>query len=140
MTYETWLSNIETLTNSNNVDILEQLLAEPANPNIAHLLEPKIEHLINIKLSNSVRKITRELNNIFLDPNYLDLTLVNFKKEIKFINRLCQLNVLYEDSKTRLAAKIKDETQKIYEILIKEADKVDPTGVLGMTIKNNQIK
>ena len=36
--------------------------------------------------------------------------------------------------------KIKEDTEEVYKILIKEADKIDYTGVFSLTIKNNMIK
>ena len=85
-------------------------------------------------------KNTKELEYIFTDINYLDLSLLNFKKEIKYLLELINLQHIPEDIKQTSINKLKQDTNKVYDILIKEADKYDYTGVASMTIKNNMIK
>lgn len=141
MTYEEWLSTIEQLNTTNtNQDLLNKLKQEPVNNNLSSRIVPKLVTLINNRFELSVNKIIKELEYIFTDINYLDLSLLNFKKEIKYLLELINLQHIPEDIKQTSINKLKQDTNKVYDILIKEADKYDYTGVASMTIKNNMIK
>lgn len=141
MTYEEWLSTIEQLNTTNtNQDLLNKLKQEPVNNNLSSMIVPKLVTLINNRFELSVNKIIKELEYIFTDINYLDLSLLNFKKEIKYLLELINLQHIPEDIKQTSINKLKQDTNKVYDILIKEADKYDYTGVASMTIKNNMIK
>lgn len=141
MTYEEWLSTIEQLNTTNtNQDLLNKLKQEPVNNNLSSMIVPKLVKLINNRFELSVNKIIKELEYIFTDINYLDLSLLNFKKEIKYLLELINLQHIPEDIKQNSSNKLKQDTNKVYDILIKEADKYDYTGVASMTIKNNMIK
>ena len=92
MTYEEWLETIEKLNNTNtNQEILNKLKNEPFNSNLDQLLTPKLEKLIEDRYDLSVNKIVKELEFIFTDVNYLDLALINFKKEINYLLELLLL-------------------------------------------------
>ena len=141
MTYEEWLSTIEQLNTTNtNQDLLNKLKQEPVNNNLSSMIVPKLVKLINNRFELSVNKIIKELEYIFTDINYLDLSLLNFKKEIKYLLELINIPQIPQDLKTSNIEKLKADTAKVYDILIKEADKYDYTGVASMTIKNNMIK
>ena len=141
MTYEEWLSTIEQLNTTNtNQDLLNKLKQEPVNNNLSSMIVPKLVTLINNRFELSVNKITKELEYIFTEINYSDLSLLNFKKEIKYLVELINLQHIPEDIKQTSINKLKQDTNKVYDILIKEADKYDYTGVASMTIKNNMIK
>ena len=141
MTYEEWLNVIESLKNTNtNKEILDKLKKEPLNDNLYDLLRPKLESLIIERYQLSVNKIVQNLESIFTDVNYLDLSLLNFKKEIKYLLDLIDINQIPLDIKVNQTLKIQEDTEEVYKILIKEADKIDYTGVFSLTIKNNMIK
>jgi hypothetical protein len=141
MTYEEWLNTIELLTTTNtNQDLLNKLKQEPVNTNLSSMIVPKLNNLINNRFELSVNKIIKELEYIFTDINYLDLALLNFKKEIKYLLELINIPQIPQDLKTSNIEKLKADTAKVYDILIKEADRNDYTGVASMTIKNNMIK
>ena len=81
MTYEEWLSTIETLTSTNiNQELLNKVKQEPVNTNLKDLIVPKLLRLIQNRFDLSVNKIINELEFLFSDVNYLDLSLLNYKK------------------------------------------------------------
>ena len=141
MTYEEWLNTIESLKNTTtNKEILDKLKQEPLNNNLYDILRPKLENLIITRYELSVNKIIKELELIFSDVNYLDLSLLNFKKEIKYLLELIKIKQIPIDVQINQTLKIKEDNEEVYKILIKEADKYDYTGVFSLTIKNNMIK
>lgn len=141
MSYEEWLDVIEHLKNTNtNQEILDKLKKEPLNTNLEELLRSKLNELIDIRFNLSVNKIIRDLEFIFTDNNYLDLALLNFKKEISYLLELTRINQIPIDIQINQTKDIKDNTIKVYNVLLKEADKYDYTGVASLTIKNNMIK
>lgn len=141
MTYEEWLNIIESLNNtSTNQDILNKLKKEPLNTNLEYLISPKLNNMIEKRFELSINKIIKELDFIFSDVNYLDLALLNFKKEIKYLLELTKINQVPIDIRVNQTNNIIKGTKEVYDILIKEADKYDYTGVFSMTIKNNMIK
>lgn len=141
MTYEEWLSTIEQLTTTNtNQELLNKLKQEPVNNNLSSMITPKLIRLINTRLDLSVNKIIKELEIILNDINYLDLALLNFKKEINYLFELINIPQIPQDAKQICINKLKPDISKVYDLLIKEADRNDYTGVASMTIKNNMIK
>lgn len=141
MTYEEWLSTIEKLTSTNiNQELLNKLKQEPINTNLKDLILPKLLKLIQNRFDLSVNKITNELEFLFNDVNYLDLSLLNYKKEMNYLLELIKINQIPQDIQLERIKKLKEDTEKVYNILIKEADRYDYTGVFSMTIKNNMIK
>lgn len=141
MTYEEWLSTIEKLTSTNiNQELLNKLKQEPINTNLKDLILPKLLKLIQNRFDLSVNKITNELEFLFNDVNYLDLSLLNYKKEMNYLLELIKINQIPQDIQLEKINKLKEDTEKVYNILIKEADRYDYTGVFSMTIKNNMIK
>ena len=140
MPYEEWLDNLEILKKENNNEILERFKNEDINNNIYNMLYPKIILTIKEKFKISINKIISDLELMFNDKNYLDLYLINFKKNIKFILELINLKQIPYDKKEDLKKEIIKGTEDTYNILIEESRKEDPTGMLELTIKNNKIK
>lgn len=141
MTYEEYIDLFSKLkTNNYNKELLETLKKTPLNTNIQDLLIDKYYEVIIYKFSASIHKLKDDLYTIFSDVNYLDMYLVNFKKEIKYLEEMININILPQTKKDELKTLIKDETTKTYEILLKEANREDPKGIYALTIKNNTIK
>ena len=141
MTYEEWLSTIDSLRNTNtNQELLKKLKNEPYNANLSTLLEPKLLTLFSDRFDLSVNKIIKELDIIFSDNNYLDLAMLNFKKEIEYLLQLVRINQIPIQKQVEETVKIEDDVKQIYEALLKKADSFDYTGISSLTIKNNMIK
>ena len=140
MTYEEWLNIIDELKKTNNVEQLNILKNTPINENLSHMIETKLSNLVKEKFEKSISKIIRELPTIFSDVNYLDLTLINLKKEINFIKEIIQLKQISISEQNNLLNLIKEQTENTYNILLKEANQTDQTGIYTITINNNRIK
>ena len=140
MNYEEYISIIDQLMNKSDVVLKDKLLDSIIDSNLYSMIEPKLEQLIKYRFQISINKMVKNLEFMFSDINNLDQYLVNFKKEIKFIYELTNINTISENKKNELKKMLKVETEKVYDILIDKANKVDITGVLSMTIKNNRIK
>lgn len=140
MIYEEWIRNIDELSKKNDKNILLLMQQEDKNEYICDMLEPKLENLVYFKIRKMVSKLSSEISNMFMDHNYLDLMLVNYNKDKKFILGICEIKQMSSDVRDKLIKKVNDETERVFEMLIREANKVDMSGVLGMTIKNNMIR
>lgn len=141
MTYEEWLSILDDLKKPTlSTEKIELLKNTTINNNINDLIVPKIQDTIDIRFSNAINKIINNLDEIFYDKNMLDMELVNFKKEIKYIQELINLKQLPTNIQNELRIKIKDQTTQVFDILKKEANKIDYTGTFSLIIDNNKIK
>lgn len=141
MTYEEWLNIIEELKTSNiNLEKLNIIKNTEINNNINDLLIPKIEILIRERFNNHINKIIKDLSNIFQDINYLDLTLLNFQKELNFLTELSKIKQLPIQKQNELKEMLKNESARVFDILNNEATIVDHTGALTSVINNYRIK
>lgn len=140
MTYNEWLSCIEELKKSNNYMILDRLSNEEVNNNINSMLEPKLIELIYYRFKSSVSNIIVNLRDMYSDQYYLDLILLNFRKDIEFIKKIMKLKQISDKEYVRLNDDLKKELDESYKILEEEAVYVDDTGNLLMIIRNNRIK
>ena len=77
---------------------------------------------------------------MYNDNNYMDICMIEFKKNINFIEKLIKLKQIPVNIQQQLLNKLKDETDKTYEILEKESIAIDDKGILQMIIRNNRIK
>ena len=141
MSYEEYINLLNDIkTFDTNLEKLEILKKTPVNPNIKELLIPKIIDLIKYKFQKTISKIKDHLDELFDDINYLDLALVNFKKEINYIIDLIDNPIINEKDQEELLKMVYNDTDKVYDILIKEADNIDRNGTISIVIKNNRIK
>ncbi len=140
MRYEEWVDILKILEKSNKEDLLKKIEEAEYNPNIKDSLEPRLSITIKTKFQYSIDKVIKNLSDIFYDVNNLDIYLVNYRKEVRFIERLINTKHLSEEKKKELNDMLKNETENVYNILIKEAKREDPTGLYAMTKKNNRIK
>ena len=140
MSYNEWIESIEILKKKNDKEIKEKLVNEKTNDNLRELLEPKLEELIKYKFINATKKIASNLSELLPNNEYLDLYLVNFKKDMKFISELLNIKQFSPNIKQELFEICKKETEEIYNILIKKANEIDMTGQLSLTIKYNMFK
>ena len=140
MSYEEWLNKIEALSNKNDYNILKELETAPYNANLEELLTPKLSDLVTKKLTKSINSIVKSLELIYKDPNELDICMIEFKKNIQFIYKLINIKQLKPEKQKEMRANLKIETDKTYDILEKEAVKIDNLGIFQMVIRNNRIK
>ncbi len=140
MSYEEWLNRIEALSNKNDYNILKELETVPYNANLEELLTPKLSDLVTKKLTKSINSIVKSLELIYKDPNELDICMIEFKKNIQFIYKLINIKQLKPEKQKEMRANLKIETDKTYDILEKEAVKIDNLGIFQMVIRNNRIK
>lgn len=141
MDYESWLNILDKLKNGyidNN--LLKEMQESEINNNINGMLILKIDALIRERFEISISKVTKNLTEIFTDINYLDLTLVNFKKEVKFLIAMSKLKQLPTEKQQELINKIKEGTEQVYTILVNESVNIDPKGIYAQTIINNKVK
>ena len=103
-------------------------------------LEPKLVDLIKIKFNKSVNNIIGSLDDILSDNYSLDLTLLEFRKKVKFIYELTDIKELSDEKKELLKNMIIEESDRVFDILLKNARITDSYGILEQTIKNNRIK
>ena len=112
MTYEEWLKNIEELKQTNiNIEKLNILKEAPINENLFQMIENKLLELVKIKFEKSITKLIKELPTIFSDVNYLDLALIDFKKEIKFLIEIIHLKQISPPEQIALLNMIKKQTE-----------------------------
>jgi hypothetical protein len=140
MTYNEWLSCIEELKKSNNYMILDKLSKENVNINLSYMLEPKLIDLIYYRFKSSITSIITNLRDMYSDQYYLDLILLNFRKDIEFIKKIMKLKQISEEEYSRLNNDLRRELNESYKLLEEEAVSVDDTGNLLMIIRNNRIK
>ena len=140
MSYDEWIDSINTLINKNDIDTKDKLLNEKYNENLVNQLEPKLVDLIKIKFNKSVNNIIGSLDDILSDNYSLDLALLEFRKKVKFIYELTDIKELRDEKKELLKNMIKEESDRVFDILLKNARITDSYGILEQTIKNNRIK
>lgn len=140
MSYDEWIDSINTLVNKNDIEIKDKLLNEKYNENLVNQLEPKLVDLIKIKFNKSVNNIIGSLDDILSDNYSLDLALLEFRKKVKFIYELTDIKELSDEKKELLKNMIIEESDRVFDILLKNARITDSYGILEQTIKNNRIK
>lgn len=140
MNYEEYLSLLDSLLIKNDEEAKQKLLDSNLNPELYHMVEPKIANMIQEKYVKAINSITSEISNIFSDKYLMEQKLVNFKKSVLFVYDLTNLKELSDDTRKVMQDMIKEETENVYNILIKKANQIDPTGVLALTITNSKVK
>lgn len=140
MSYDEWIDAINVLKERNDENIKNKIVSESLNLNLQEMLEPKLIELIKFKLNISINKIKNLLDDMFNDKYILDLYLNNFKRDLYFIVDLLNVKQLTNEKKESMKKKIIESTNETYDILIKEAQNIDPIGILEQVIKNNRIK
>lgn len=141
MDYETWLNSIEKLK-SGYIDneTLQHMQNSEINNNINSMLIPKLDELIRLRFENSINKLITNLREIYSDINFLDMSLVNLKKELTYIKKLIYLKQIPYEKQKELSDYVESRLEKTYDILTKEAINVDPKGIYAQTINYNKIK
>lgn len=137
MTYEEWVNNIEIIEKTNNEMILKQLENEMINDAINHNISEKLKQMIDKKFTNINNKVIAALDG-FYDENEVDITMVNLKKEFKYLMRICNLKQI--ENRDLVIEEIKNGINEIYNILEEKTLGFDDNGMINLIIKNNRIK
>lgn len=137
MTYEEWVNNIEIIEKTNNEMILKQLENEMINDAINHNISEKLKQMIDKKFTNINNKVIAALDG-FYDENEVDITMVNLKKEFKYLMRICNLKQI--ENRDLVIEEIKNGINEIYNILEEKTLNFDDSGMINLIIKNNRIK
>lgn len=137
MTYEEWVNNIEIIEKTNNEMILKQLENEMINDAINHNISEKLKEMIDKKFTNINNKVIAALDG-FYDENEVDITMVNLKKEFKYLMRICNLKQI--ENRDLVIEEIKNGINEIYNILEEKTLGFDDSGMINLIIKNNRIK
>ena len=137
MTYEEWVNNIEIIEKTNNEMILKQLENEMINDAINHNISEKLKQMIDKKFKNINNKVIAALDG-FYDENEVDITMVNLKKEFKYLMRICNLKQI--ENRDLVIEEIKNGINEIYNILEEKTLGFDDSGMINLIIKNNRIK
>ncbi len=140
MSYDEWIQSLEILKNTNNKEIKEKLVSEEYNPNIADKIETKVLELIDFKLNKAIKSIISSIGEMLSNSFSLDMFMIEFKKKVLFIDELLNIKQISVKKKELAKENLKNETEKVYNILIKESRGMDPYGIFETTIKNNKIK
>ena len=112
MSYSEWLEVIEILKKKNDQELKEKILKEEINENINSMLESKLVDLIKFKFSKATNGLIKNIHDMFSDKYMLDLYLVKFKKDIKFIEELTYLKQINIYTQEGLRESLKKETTK----------------------------
>lgn len=141
MEYNKFIEIIEKMVKShNNKTLLENLQSLNLSPDLENYVIPKIDDLVSALLTKSINSILKNINNIFSDRNYLDLTLLEFIKDLVYINNIIKCTVTDDEYKTKIHNKVLENADKVFDILLKEAKKHDYIGEYTHIINNYKKK
>ncbi len=139
MNYNDWLDLINQVEKSNrNTIYLQKMEDANNNININEMLQPKLIDLITNKLAKAIRRIVNNINETFRNPNTLELTIINFDKDIQYILKICNLKQIDNDVKSKLITTVNDEANKVYDILIEKSLEADRTGMYKTIIEKKK--
>lgn len=139
MNYNDWLDLIDQVEKSNrNTIYLQKMEDADNNININEMLQSKLVDLITNKLAKAIRRIVNNINETFRNPNTLELTIINFDKDIQYILKICNLKQIDNDVKSKLITTVNDEANKVYDILIEKSLEADRTGMYKTIIEKKK--
>ena len=141
MNYNEWLDLIELIKNSNrNTTYLQKMINAENNDNITEMLKPKLVELITEKTTKAIKNIIRNSNEMFKNPNSLELCINTFTKDIDYIYELCNLKQIDNTTRETIMESIKKEVDNIYDILIKKSLEIDRTGMYKIILEKKKNK
>lgn len=139
MTYNEWLETIELVEKSNRNHIyLQKMISAPNNENINELLKPKLVDLITNKLKKAIKRIIHNLRDTFHNSNTLEFTISNFEKELEYIYSICNLPEIDQNTRNEIMVAIKEQRDRVYEILINKSLEIDRTGMYKIIIEKKK--
>jgi ATP-dependent RNA circularization protein (DNA/RNA ligase family) len=139
MVYEEYLNLLDELKTSSSEALRDKIINSNLSENLRSMAEPKVIDTIKIKYGNTINRIIREMDNMFRDNYVFEQQLINFKKEVLFIYSLTDIKELSDESRESFKKTIKEETEKIYNILEQKANELDISGNLALSVRNSKI-
>ena len=141
MTYNDWLDFIKKIETSKlSDDMLDVIKNNQLNDSFKENVLTKMDEAIYKRLSTATENIASKLTYLFEDEYLMEMQLVIFKKETKILYKIVKSGIFSQEYVEKRTEQIRDDVDKIFDILYNEANKIDFSGVLGMSIKNNRIR
>ena len=141
MTYNDWLDFIKKIETSKlSDDMLDVIKNNQLNDSFKENVLTKMDEAIYKRLSTATENISSKLTYLFEDEYLMEMQLVIFKKEAKILYKIVKSGIFSQEYVEKRTEQIRDDVDKIFDILYNEANKIDFSGVLGMSIKNNRIR
>lgn len=141
MTYNDWLDFIKKIETSKlSDDMLDVIKNNQLNDSFKENVLTKMDEAIYKRLSTATENISSKLTYLFEDEYLMEMQLVIFKKETRILYKIVKSGIFSQEYVEKRTEQIRDDVDKIFDILYNEANKIDFSGVLGMSIKNNRIR
>ena len=141
MTYNDWLDFIKKIETSKlSDDMLDVIKNNQLNDSFKENVLTKMDEAIYKRLSTAAENISSKLTYLFEDEYLMEMQLVIFKKEAKILYKIVKSGIFSQEYVEKRTEQIRDDVDEIFDILYNEANKIDFSGVLGMSIKNNRIR
>ena len=141
MTYNDWLDFIKKIETSKlSDDMLDVIKNNQLNDSFKENVLTKMDEAIYKRLSTAAENISSKLTYLFEDEYLMEMQLVIFKKESKILYKIVKSGIFPQEYVEKRTEQIRYDVDKIFDILYNEANKIDFSGVLGMSIKNNRIR
>ena len=140
MNYDEWLNNLKIIEKKNDYEILEKLKNEPENQNLKKIISTQIQNTIKTKYNNIVKKMINEIEDVLYNEETLDLTLINYKKNINYIIELLNNKQMDKEEINEIKEYLINKDHQIKTILKENAFEFDNTGLFIRIIENNKIE
>ena len=140
MNYHEWLNNLKKIEKKNDYEVLEKLKNEPENQNLKKIISIQIQNTIKTKYNNIVKKIINEIEDVLDNEETLDLTLINYKKNINYIIELLKNKQMNKEEINEIKEYLINKDLQIKKILKENAYEFDNTGSFIRIIESNKIE
>lgn len=131
MTYFEWVSTFEKLkTAPMDYSLLKQLEDKKINGGqyVLYSLVAHVSDTVNTRLNNRYMELFMKILNDSIDIDTLSLELINYKKEVKFLNKIIELPIIPNDSKEKFRTTLDTALDDIYNALKRNIEYIDVDG------------